>query len=414
MIGMTPQGSSVSRRRFLAGTSVGIAGIGVLNVRSPVVGTARAKPGSGNNGRESSNEWTQYRSGSGRTGVIDTSAPTGAFTPEWTIDEGDVGQPVVDGTSVYVVTSHPKGGNSQLNAISLADGSTRWQADLSDKRGASPSIPPAVIGDAVYLSTKNGTRAFNANSGSEIWNSDKSGEWLVCSGDRLYLSGSDATFTVLSVSDGSVVWEGGMDSDLSIKHAIADGTLYLGIATGMKKSAAVALDANSGQHKWTQVLDSGNPQLVASKNGVLAATNTVLYSLDPESGAVSWKESGGELGQGEFRNIGSPAIDGNRVYALVDTTLSAHDIASGKQQWSVEAAGEIAVAEDSIYSVDSIGSTLVVFDKNNGTKRMQFEYQGDGMLSDRTIVPTDGMVLVGMSQYYGTQPRQPLLALSGE
>lgn len=410
---MTPQGSSVSRRKFLAGTSVGIAGIGVLKIRSPGVGTARADPDSGKNETEPSDEWTQYRSGSGRTGVTETSAPTGEFTPAWTIGGKDVGQPVVDGTSVYVVSSHPEGGNSQLNAISLADGSTRWQADLSDNRGASPSIPPVVIGGAVYLSTKNGTRAFEADSGSEIWSSDKSGEWLVSSGDRLFLSGSDATFTVLSAADGSVIWEGGMDGDLSIKHAIADGTLYLGIATGMKKSAAVALDANTGQHKWTQVLDSGNPQLVASKNGVLAATNTVLYSLDPGSGDVRWEQAGGELRRGESRNIGSPAIDGNQVYALVDTALSAHDIASGEQQWSVEAPGDIAVAGDSIYSVDSIGSSLVVIDKNNGKKRSQYFYKDDGMLSGRTIVPVDGTLLVGMSQYEGTHPVQPLLALSG-
>lgn len=418
---MTNHAPSVSRRTFLTSTTAGLAGLGMLGGRASArmtVPTQQPAPD-----ETAASGWSQYQFDSGRSGVVaDRQAPTTNFTPTWSIDRRNVGPPVADGDTVYVVSEELTGTDPWLQARSRSDGSIRWRVPInSDSRGASRAAPPAVVNGVVYYSSGITTRAFDAATGEQRWASGKTGTWLVVADGRLYLNGPNGSFTVLDATDGSVVWERtgwGIGLDTLNKHAVADGTLYVGLqATNARY--VVALDAATGSHQWTREFDGDYPWIVATKDGVFAAAETILYALDPATGAIRWQKEGGPLERPEVRNIGTPAVGEDVVYAPVDGTLAALDIETGDQQWATNTLSEIVVAGTSLYGLNGYASEVVVLDATTGQRRTRYQYPGKGVL-DETLIPLDDMVLVGKYQYYDSEsgspsePGRPLVALSGD
>lgn len=419
---MANQAPSVSRRAVLLGTTAGLAGLSTLWQRSAARETSPTQQAASSNDRtrsaHTSSAWPQYRFDSGRSGVAaDWQAPIADFTPTWSLRRRTVGPPVVDADAIYVVTAELSGSDPWLKALSRSDGSTRWRIPVNnDSRGTSRAVPPAVVDGVVYYSSGVTTRAFAADTSNELWASDTVGEWLVVANGHLYLNGANGNFSVLNATDGSVVWERtdkGIGTDIMDQHAVADGTLYLGLTTADEQSYALALDAATGTHRWKTALDDGYPHMVATENGVFATTDTILYSLDPATGVIRWQKQGGSLDRGEVRNVGSPAVGADVVYAPIDGTLAALDIETGKQRWTTSAPGRIVVVGNTIYSITGLDSKLDVIDATTGQRRRQYHYTGAGEFY-RTLIPLSDMILVGLYQQYDATTGVSLLALSGD
>jgi outer membrane protein assembly factor BamB len=421
-VSLTDRSGIVNRRAFLStmlGVTGGVSLLGSSDAAETTDGTnewvgARTQPSSA---ATASSGWPQYQFDSGRSGVVaDRQAPTTNFTPAWSIDRRTVGPPVADADTVYVVSEELTGTDPWLQARSRSDGAIRWRVPINnDSRGASGAAPPAVVNGVVYYSSGITTRAFDAATGEQRWASAKTGTGLVVSGGRLYLNGPNGTFTVLDATDGSVVWERTgweIGIDTLNKHAVADGTLYLGLRATNERYV-VALDAATGAHQWTTELDGDHPWMVATKDGVFAAADTILYALDPATGEIRWQKEGGPLERPEVRNIGTPAVGRKVVYAPIDGTLAALDIKTGDQQWATNTLSEIAVAGNSLYGLDGYAAELVVLDATTGQLRTRYQYPGEGVF-ERTLIPLDDMVLVGRYQYYESDPASPLTVLSGD
>ncbi|MFC6964935.1 PQQ-binding-like beta-propeller repeat protein [Halocatena marina] len=376
--------------------TAGVVGLGSLH--SPSVKTALAQstapPTVG---------WPQYQVNSGRSGVVaDRHVPTSNVTPKWPLKKQNVGRPVADGDTIYVTSETLTRENPQLQAISRADGSVRWQTSLTDDTLASGrNIPPAVIDGMVYFSNGTRTRAFDAETGTEQWNRPHGGTWLVVSNDRLYLQGYNDTFVTLDGSDGSVVWEGlsgGNRKSPTWKHAVADETLYVGLIerSGDAPSEVRALDSTTGTLQWKTTIDADYPEVAATKQGVIVATNTVLYSLDPVSGTIRWQQEGGPLQLGEARYVSTPVIHEDMVYATVDDTLFAFNIETGTKQWTADGISEITLVGTRLYGMR--GSTFVGLDVSTGQQQTEYRYSGEGRID--MIVPLDGMLLTRLYRYF--------------
>ncbi len=403
----------IGRRIFLAGMTAGVVGLGSLH--SPSIKDALAQSTS-----SQTVGWPQYRANSSRSGVVaDRHVPTSNVTPKWPLKKQNVGQPVADEDTIYLTSETLTRENPQLQAISRADGSVRWQTGLTDDTLASSrSIPPAVIDGTVYFSNGTRTRAFDAETGTEQWNSPHGGTWLVVSNGRLYLQGANNAFVTLDSSDGSVVWEGlsGVnDKFLTWKHAVADETLYVGLIerSGDAPSEVRALDSTTGDPQWKTTIDTDYPEVAATKQGVIVATNTVLYSLDPASGTVRWQQQGGPLDRGEARYVSTPVIHEDMVYAAVDGTFFAFNIETGTKQWTTDGVSKTTLVGDRLYGLR--GSTLVGLDVTTGQQQTEYRYSGDGRID--TFVPLDGMLLARLYRSFDGYrefpiPGWPLLVLS--
>lgn len=414
---MKQQSSTVSRRRFLAGTTAGVVGIGALH-SSPV------KADHAQSSTASSTEWSQYAFDSGRSGgATGRQAPIKNFTPKWSINRQNAGQPVADKDTVYIVTTSLTGDNPQLNAVARTDGSLRWQTSLTStyRSVTDREVPPVLVDGTVYHSNMAHTCAFDAETGAEQWRSPNGGSWLVVSDGYLYLNGDNGNFVTLDATDGSVVWDGiqrGDSAFLTSRHAVADGTLYVGTKKrrGNTSSEVIALDSTTGSSRWSTKLNTNHPEITATTKNTLVVTDTTMYSLNPVSGEIRWKKHGGPLERGEGRIVSSPVLNGNIVYVTIDGTLHALDVRTGEGIWTADGMGKITLVGEHLYGV--LGSDLAVLDAVSGRKLTDYYYPGDGTFDAQTLVPLDDMILVGLYQYFGDQvvpiSGRPLLALAGD
>lgn len=157
---------------------------------------------------------------------------------------------------------------------------------------------------------------------------------------------------------------------------------------------------------------------------VFAATERILYALNPHSGAIRWQKQGGPLERPEAENVFSPVVTEDVVYAPIDETIYALDIQSGREYWATDkdvfngAPPRIAVGDDVLYAID-LYSGLVTLDTATGTVIDRYEHAGDESIVDECLVPVEGSVYIGVYGYVETDSApstttRSLVALSGE
>lgn len=408
--------TQINRRTFLAGTSTGIAGLGVLH--SSPVETALAQSAS------STIEWPQYRADSGRTGAVaDRQAPSTGFTPEWSLTEQTVGQPVVDQVAVYVVTDALTTDNAQLKAVSRTDGSVSWERSLTNeyREPTSRDSTPVLGEGSLYYSNGEQTKAFDVTDGSVEWSSSVGGSWLIHADGFLYIRGTNGAFIVLNAADGSVAWDGirsGNARFLAPHYCVNNGTLYLGTERrdGNADARIIAVDSRSGKPDWKAKVDAERPEVAANEHGVVVATATDLYGFDQTSGKQRWEINGRPLRFGEARIVSSPVVSGEYVYCTVGDELLKVDINNGSTMWSSQRISRPVLVGEHIYGTDYL--SLLTIDSNSGNKVDSYEF-GDGRTpSSNQIVPLEERILVGVTEYYEGYEEypvvgRPLIALGG-
>lgn len=208
-------------------------------------------------------------SGDHRTVAID--AATGAV--RWTNTSGDVLAGTVGAGAAFTADA------TTLSAYDAADGSVRWTRDLSGIRwlelaaGGEPlyagvggtrlvAIDPAtggtrwelaadagdaIVDEAVYVG---GTRVRRvAPDGTVVWASDPPDlERPAALGpDRLFVAG-DGTVGAVSRSTGAEEWRVAVDTSYTPTVTVGDGD---GPAVVGTETALTAVDAGSGQRRWT-------------------------------------------------------------------------------------------------------------------------------------------------------------------
>ena len=159
---------------------------------------------------------------------------------------------------------------------------TRWEIDTPGVMMATP----AVVGDAVFITTEEGVAAsLSAGSGETLWSYDvdsPSDSSPAVAGDTVYLGARDHRLLALGQQDGQLRWERNLGNIVLGSAIVADGTVYIGSTNGNME----ALDAVTGEQRWSARANGwvvGHP---ATDGEVIAVTSLGerFITVDPDTG----------------------------------------------------------------------------------------------------------------------------------
>lgn len=226
----------------------------------------------------------------------------------------------------------------RIHALSAATGAERWQVPLRSE----PNAPPAVSGNQIIVTARRSLEqgrivCFQKRDGDE--------EWLVDVNARLtapptvnngivYIPDWRGRVHALSVSNGSVLWSRLVDASESGRTftepvAVNNETLYLGSQSGT--TGIVALDATTGETRWTKPTPAVTGGPVVHTNGIIVQSHHLVIAFDAD-GTCRWSfNAPGDA----VRPI---AVDDRHVYVSTRNALYAIDW-TGEKAWEYEPSG---------------------------------------------------------------------------
>ena len=301
-----------------------------------------------------------------------TAGPTDPETVWITeLDQGRAtGTPAVADGRLYVpvdALSDTARHRYRIHALAAATGEEQWQVALRSE----PNGPPAVRGDRIVVTAQRALErgrivCFRERYGDE--------EWLVDVDARLTAAPTIADGIVyvpdwrgrvhaLSVTDGSVLWSHHVDADAGGRTftepaAVYDGVLYLGSQSG--NTGVVALDATTGDTRWTESTPAVTTGPVAHPEGVVVQSHQLVTAFDLD-GTRRWSFN---VPEETARPI---AVDERHVYVSGRNALYAMD-------WSGEKAWEYEAAETRVGTPTIAGETVLV----RGADHLTTLSRGDG------------------------------------
>ncbi|MGB1253596.1 MAG: PQQ-binding-like beta-propeller repeat protein [Candidatus Promineifilaceae bacterium] len=209
------------------------------------------------------------------------------------------GQPAyADGT--VVATSLDK----TVRAFDSDSGSELWSNELTGAIAASPLIVDGLVVVASFDST---VHAFDLQSGTERWTVEAA-NWIwnapVVNGDSLFFGDTDGVVYAVDIAKGSIVWESQQDGIVQAPLA-TDGDqlivpLVIGVSTDEQTGKLVSLSTSDGSLQWQQdmVLPTfAQPAIVQDSIVVILTdistqqSSSSLQAFNLASGAKGWSWS---------------------------------------------------------------------------------------------------------------------------
>jgi outer membrane protein assembly factor BamB len=233
-----------------------------------------------------------------------------------------------------------------VTAMSAAGGGKAWTANLAPEGEESGRAYGGGItsdGGTIYASTGYGTAvALDMQTGAKRWEKQLGAPSRiapVAAEGRLYVLTIEGRVLALSVSDGSELWSyrGTPQQGASLLNASSPAILGNTLVVPFSAGEVVALDAGTGQPKWSEVLSQGR------------ASSALASLTDPAS----------------------PVIDGGVVYAASNGgRLIATNEGTGERIWSlpVSSAKTPWVAGDAIYVTDPNGQLIAAARDGSGIR----------------------------------------------
>ena len=217
-----------------------------------------------------SKDAVSYQINNGHNGFITFNAISLPASASWSVDLG--GQPsysLVVGGTVYVAAS--VNGNSQLSALSGANGATVW-----------------------------GPIAFAGVTGITYDN----GKIFVTSGTYT----SQGILTALDVATGSPLWSSTIPGSFATQSppVASEGLVYT-----LDDGVLTAFNENTGAQVWQQGVSGTNGAPAATVDGIYVAPVCYAIDLQPAIGAILWTNNTGCSGGGG----NTPAVGCGVMYA---------------------------------------------------------------------------------------------------
>lgn len=362
---------AVSRRRFskLVGAAVPIS---YLSAGRTAAGSAR---------RQSSVDWPQHYNDPQNTGFVDGAAVLEESpNVDWSVDVSGGGAVtpnlvLYDGTIVFA--PYP---SDEVLAIDAETGETLWTKQVH------VTNPLAVSGSTAYLPT-DGVTAVSLADGSTRWETptDRYAGGLTLSNGRVFQLSQHAVYAVDATS-GELAWsfradQGANGAVNGIAPAVSDDTVY---SPSRDYTRIVALSAGKGEVVWetSSLPDGGYDTLyspVVTNSSVLVQNLRRLYCIDRGTGDLRWElDPDGDV-------LSNPVTDGTAAYLTSDREgILRVDIETGTANVLLSGGntGRLSVGESYLYVNE--GRVNTCLDKESGEIQWRREKSGSDSLDDET------------------------------
>jgi outer membrane protein assembly factor BamB len=248
-----------------------------------------------------------------------------------------VASPAAAGDTVFAYSS-----SSIVTALDASSGELRWNASVSDVRGAFPGSP-TTSGGMVYVVPYE-LVALDAATGQTRWSRSSVGCFMcspaVAKGTLFIGAGpaSGRRLLALDAATGALRWsfrpQGGTAFSWSASPAVAGGRVFQAAfveAGGRKAYSLYAFAASSGKRLWKTSV--GASELLTSSSPAIA--NGVVYYLSPGNRIYAVRATNGKKlwSRTVATSASSPAVAGGVVYLGAGLTVYAFDARTGKTLW---------------------------------------------------------------------------------
>lgn len=239
----------------------------------------------------------------------------------WTFESaGDIGGITVMDDAVYVATFA-----NTIHAVDSQDGTERWtfRSDAPEGEGYFAE-PPAVTDSSVYAGSRDGNLyALDTETGDKRWRFETDTRFSVAptvDDNTVYAGAAGQPFYALNADDGSVQWSFETNTGATASPAVANGTVYLAAGSSLEQLDLNALNAETGDIRWSREFGIVRTGLtVTGETLYLGNRHSTFVAVDAESGDARWTMAA-DTAYSTSPIIGNGCVyttDGsNRVYAL--------------------------------------------------------------------------------------------------
>ncbi len=252
-----------------------------------------------------------------------------------------------------------------------------------DSRRARITAEPVVAAGRVFTLDARATVSAFSTGGGVLWTrevvpvsdarTDASGGGLATDGASVYVSTGYGRLTALDAATGEARWTQDLDAP-GASAPLVSGDLVVIVA---RDGRAWALDAANGRVRWTQAAIPSEATFAGGAGAAAAAGGLIVVPYPSgevtgtfrEGGLRRWSTNvaGSRLGSAAAyaaTDIGAdPVIDGGRVYVgNVSGLVAALSVETGDRLWSIRegAVSPVWPAGDSIFLVNDLGELLRV------------------------------------------------------
>ena len=205
--------------------------------------------------------------------------------------------------------------HSYLFALNANSGAQIWQQQITNQSFTDPQVFNGVIYIASWAIGQQGgpdntdsyVYAFNAKDGSQIWRSEKIGNFILFSptfdNGVVYIGSQDTYLYAFDATNGSRLWRHNAGGTITTSPQVANGIVYAGVmgkgvsttASSTKDSTQpqgyiLALNAAKGSLLWQHSLQNyqGTPIKVFDSVIYVGSEDHFVYALKAADGSVIW------------------------------------------------------------------------------------------------------------------------------
>lgn len=263
-----------------------------------------------------------------------------------------------------------------------------WQASIGDgasKRTKLMARPVVADGIVYTLDTAATVTALKLKNGDTSWSrplapddidEDQFGGGIAYDNATVYVTTGYGEVIALNAADGAQLWRVSVRDVVRSAPMVYQGRVFVMTVMGQ----LYALNASNGQVLWTHSGISESSAILGSSTPVIAGGVVVaaynsgeLYAVRVQNGRTVWSQSlagaGNRSAAPAMSDIkSSPAIDGERVYAISHGgRMAAVDLRSGSSVWDADVAGiDTPILAGEVVFALAGSSTLVALDRATG------------------------------------------------
>lgn len=329
--------------------------------------------------------------------------------------------------------------NALQHLSAKGDLNEAWSASVG--QGSSSSVrlmaSPVVGGGKIFtLDAEATVRAFDADTGNEVWakdltpedrDSDKGfGGGVSFDKGRLFVSTGFGFVVAMDANSGEQIWKRDGSTPFRMAPVVVDGKVY--VAT--QENQMLALNQADGKVVWdhrgiseTAAILRSNSAAVDGELVVAPYSSGELFGLRADNGRVLWSDTlsrGGQLTPlASVSDIAAkPVIDRGLIFAISHKgRFVAINARTGERAWTIDVGGTQRpwVAGEFVYVVTDEAKVLCVTRttgkirwtrqlkafENESSKRGPITWTGPVLASERLIVASSEGEALSLSPYDG-------------